>query len=143
MKNLCDHENARVSVVETDGCIASIVKLLEMDSSENQENAVSVLLSLCSQCDQYCQLVMEEGVIPALFSISVNGNDKGKAIAMELLRLFRDIANNDDVQECEGSDLDFSRDSINYAREQKPSSKPPGIFRKLSMFSKPAPKKKK
>lgn len=143
LKNLCDHEHTRVSIVETDGCIASIANLLEMGSSENQEYAVTVLLSLCSQRDQYCQLVMGEGVIPALVSISINGNDKGKASAMELLRLFRDITNNDDIQECPRSDLDFPKDSGNYIKEQKPSSKPTGFFRKLSKFSKSAPKKKR
>uniref|UniRef100_A0A5B6ZAN0 RING-type E3 ubiquitin transferase n=1 Tax=Davidia involucrata TaxID=16924 RepID=A0A5B6ZAN0_DAVIN len=149
LENLCDIETARVSVAETDGCIASIAKLLEIDSHENQEHALTVLLSLCSQRVQYCQLVMDEGVIPSLVSISINGNDKGKASAMELLRLLRDIEYSD-VQECSGSDLDFSKASgleSNHIKVKKSSSKASGFFgMKISIFSKSsslAPKKKK
>ncbi|KAK3017153.1 hypothetical protein RJ639_007828 [Escallonia herrerae] len=138
LKNLCNYEDAKISVAETHGCIASITKLLEDDNPEDQENAVAVLLSLCSQRDQYCQLVMDEGVVPALVSISVNGNDMGKASAMELLRLLRDIEYND-VQESPGSDLDFSRDSISYVEKEKKSrSKASGLFRKISIFTKPS-----
>ncbi|KAK9284956.1 hypothetical protein L1049_024138 [Liquidambar formosana] len=146
LKNLCDTEEARVSIAETNGCIASIAELLEADSTEDQEHAVAVLLSLCSQRIQYCQLVMNEGVIPALFNMSVNGNDKGKASAMEMLRLLRDIDYNDG-RDCSGSNLDNSRDSSNHSKENKSSSKASGFFGlKFSVFSKPSsftPKKKK
>lgn len=92
LKNLCDIEAARVSITETKGCIASIAERLEYaNSKEEQEHAVYILLSLCSQRVQYCQLVMEEGIIPALVSLSINGNDKGKMMALELLRILRDI----------------------------------------------------
>ncbi|GAB2231821.1 hypothetical protein Drorol1_Dr00010837 [Drosera rotundifolia] len=92
LKNLCDIEAARVSIIETMGCIASIAERLEYaNSKEEQEHAVYILLSLCSQRVQYCQLVMEEGIIPALVSLSINGNDKGKMMALELLRILRDI----------------------------------------------------
>ncbi|PSS30830.1 U-box domain-containing protein [Actinidia chinensis var. chinensis] len=139
LKNLCDDEGCRVSVAETNGCIASIAKLLESDSHEVQEHAVTVLLSLCSQRVQYCWLVMEEGVIPSLISISINGNDKGKAIAMELLRVLKDI-DYSGAQESSGSDFDLSRDSSNHSKEKKSSSKASGFFgvRSRSIFSKPS-----
>ncbi|XP_059639383.1 U-box domain-containing protein 5 isoform X2 [Cornus florida] len=146
LNNLCNKEDARASVAETEGCIASIVKLLETDSREAQEQAVTVLLSLCFQRAQYCQLVMDEGVIPALFTVSVNGNDKGKASAMELLRLLTDTEYSD-LQECSVSDQVFSRDTGNHYREQKSSSRASKLFgMKMSIFSKNsslAPKKKK
>ncbi|KAL9273666.1 U-box domain-containing protein [Drosera capensis] len=92
LKNLCDIEATRVSITETKGCIASIAERLEYaNSKEEQEHAVYILLSLCSQRVQYCQLVMEEGIIPTLVSLSINGNDKGKMMALELLRILRDI----------------------------------------------------
>ncbi|XP_059623642.1 U-box domain-containing protein 5-like isoform X2 [Cornus florida] len=146
LKNLCHNEDARVSVAETDGCIASIAKILETDSREDQEHAGAVLLSLCSQRDQYCQLVMDEGVIPALVSMTLNGNDKGKTIAMELLRLLRDIEYSY-PQEFSGSDLVSYIDSSDHRKERKSSSKTSVFFgMKLSLFSKStslAPKKKK
>ena len=60
LQNLCINEDARIAIAETDGCIASIVKLLERDNRKDQEHAVAFLLSLCSQKVQYCQLVMDE-----------------------------------------------------------------------------------
>lgn len=155
LKNLCHDEISRVSVAETDGCIASIAKLLEIGSHEVQEHAAAVLLSLCSERDQYCQLVMEEGVIPALVTMSINGNENGKIYAMELLRLLRDIDYDDYAQECPGPDLDvdvdvdldLSRDSSNHFKEKKSSSKSTGFFGlKISIFSKPSslgPRRKK
>lgn len=141
LKSLCNHEAVRVSVAETDGCIASIARMLETDSSENQEHAVYILLSLCSQRDRYCQLVMDEGVIPSLVSISTNGNERGKASAMELLRLFRDVIHNDDMQETPESDKNISSDSDDDIKEHKSSPKPRGFFKKMTIFSKSAPKK--
>lgn len=142
LKSLCNHEAVRVSVAETDGCIASIARMLEADSSENQEHAVFVLLSLCSQRDRYCQLVMDEGVIPSLVSISINGNEKGKASAMELLRLFRDVTDNDDMQESPESEKNISSDSSDDIKEHKPSSKSRAFLKKMTIFSKSGPKKR-
>lgn len=141
LKSLCNHEAVRVSVAETDGCIASIVRMLETDSSEIQEHAVYILLSLCSQRDVYCQLVMDEGVIPPLVSISINGNDKGKASAMELLRLFRKMTETENIQECPESGKNISSDCSDDIKEHKPSPKARGFFKKI-MFSKSTPKKR-
>lgn len=142
LKSLCNHEAVRVSVAETDGCIASIARMLEMDSTENQEYAVFILLSLCSQRDRYCQLVMDEGVIPSLVSISINGNERGKASAMELLRLFRDVTDTDSRQESPESDKNISSNSNDDIEEHEPSSKPRGFFKKITIFSKSAQKKR-
>ncbi|XAR73858.1 Ubiquitin--protein ligase [Bertholletia excelsa] len=143
LKNLCTHPDSRASIAETDGCIASIAKLLEIDSHEVQEHGVYVLLSLCSQRLQYCQLVMDEGVIPALVSISINGSEKGKIFAAELLRLLRDI-DYGDVQVCSGPDLDLPRDYSNQSTEKKSLFKASGFLGlKMSLFSKSKTSKKK
>lgn len=146
LRNLCEKADARAFIAETNGCISSIARLLENDNCDDQEHALDILLSLCSQSVQYCRLVMDEGVIPAVVSISVNGNDKGKAFAMELLRLLRDINYNeyDEVQESPVADPDFSRDQSNCSKERKPSSKAPRLFGRFSVFSRSslAPKRK-
>lgn len=145
LENLCDIEEVRVSIAETRGCIASIARLLETGSCEDQERAVAVLISLCSERVRYCHLVMDGGVIPALFIISVNGNDKGQASAKELLRLLRDV-DYSDAQECTGSS-DTRDYSCHDSKEKKSPSKTSGFFgRKMALFSKPssfAPFKKK
>ncbi|KDP27554.1 hypothetical protein JCGZ_20087 [Jatropha curcas] len=136
LKNLCDTEEARVAVAETNGCIASIAELLESDSREEQEHAAAILLSLCSQRVQYCHLVMDQGVIPSLVSITKNGNDKGKVTALELLRQLGDVEY-DEKQESFPSDRDTSKGATEHSKEKKSSSKTSGFFKNFSVFSKP------
>ncbi|KAH0971229.1 hypothetical protein GBA52_023385 [Prunus armeniaca] len=145
LKNLCDTEEARISIAETSGCIASIAEVLETGSSEDQEHAVAILLSLCSQRVEFCHLVMHEGVIPPLVFLSNNGKERAMISALEVLRLLRDIDYVDE-QECSGSDLDASKDNDNHSAGKK-LSKTSGFFgRSMFKFPKPsslAPKKKK
>ncbi|KAG7994067.1 hypothetical protein I3843_01G037400 [Carya illinoinensis] len=140
LKNLCRTDEGRVSIAETNGCVASVAALVAAGSLEEQENAVSVLLSLCSHRVQYCQLVMrtQEDVISALFDISVNGSDNGKVSARELLRCLRDVKHNDD-RECSGDDMGAFRDSTNLSKERN-SSKASGFLGRISIFSKPKKK---
>lgn len=138
LKNLCDTEEARISIAETSNCIGSIVKLLEICSCEDQEHAVSILLSLCSQRVQYCHMVMNEGVIPALFSASINGNERGKASAMELLRVLRDVEYSDKNEPSEANVVVSKEGSSSSLKEKKSSSKSSGF---LGLFSKPKKKK--
>ncbi|KAK9902917.1 hypothetical protein M0R45_001430 [Rubus argutus] len=91
LKNLCDTEGDRISVAETNGCIASIVKVLDTGTKEEREHAVDILLSLCSQRIDYCHLVLHEGVIPALVLLSVNGTERARKNSMQILLLLRDI----------------------------------------------------
>ncbi|KAL3844823.1 hypothetical protein ACJIZ3_002226 [Penstemon smallii] len=134
LKNLCDNGNAREFVAETEDCVPSITKLLESESHENQELAVCVLLSLCSQHVQYCQLVMDEGVIPGLVNICVNGNKKAKPMALELLRILKDEFST--TGESSGSDV---TDSCTKQHNDKNTPKKQGLFGRI--FSKPSKKK--
>lgn len=133
LKNLCDNQDARISVAETDGCVASVVKLLDSDNPEDQEHAVAVLLSLCSQRSQYCDLVMAEGVIPDLFSISINGNIKAKVMASELLRILRDEFHDvgETSQPNTNANANATTYTVNESTERKPSTKATGILGKL------------
>ncbi|KAL3341304.1 hypothetical protein AABB24_025717 [Solanum stoloniferum] len=130
LKNLCITEVATASVAKRDGCIPSVVKLLDSDSLEDQEHAVSLLLSLCSQCVQYCQLVIhtDERVFSDLANIYANGSSKGKAMALKLLSLFNNNG------ESSVADVDISKGSTVDYTQRKSSSKAPGLLRKL--FSK-------
>ncbi|KAK8556826.1 hypothetical protein V6N13_064826 [Hibiscus sabdariffa] len=106
LRNLCSNQEARTWITRTSGCIASIASLLENGVHEDQEHAVAILLMLCSQSTEYCHLVMDECCIfPLLSVVSVNGSEKGKASAMELLRLLGDTKHDtgDDEHECSNS----------------------------------------
>ncbi|XP_023533238.1 U-box domain-containing protein 5-like [Cucurbita pepo subsp. pepo] len=123
LQNLCHTEEGKIYIVETNGCIASIVRRLEMGKLENQEHAITILLSLCSQRVEYCELVMAEGVFPLLWKISNNGSEKGKAGAFELHRLLKDVQDNEQ-QESYVSDTSSSNKPACHSKQRKVSKKP-------------------
>lgn len=128
LEKFCYKEDARDFVAETEGCISSIIKLLESVSHDDQEHAVAVLLSLCSQRVQYCQLVMDEGVIPFLVNVSNSGNNRTSAMATELRRLLRDEV--DHNEECH--EFENLKNPGNHSTGRKSFPKAAGIFRKVS-----------
>ncbi|KAH6769495.1 hypothetical protein C2S51_014831 [Perilla frutescens var. frutescens] len=96
LKNLCDNgENIASCIAETDGCVASIAKLLESGNHVEQECALSILVSLCSEGAGYCHLIMDDGVISGLFDVSINGNEKVKAMALRLIQILEAKYNRD------------------------------------------------
>ncbi|KAK8652936.1 hypothetical protein V6N13_126958 [Hibiscus sabdariffa] len=93
LRNLCNNQEYWLSIIETLGCITSIAMLIETDRhDEDLEHALRrIVLTLCSQRVEYCQLVMDEcDIFPALFDVSVNGS------ALELLRLLSDTNHDDE-----------------------------------------------
>ncbi|KAI3704548.1 hypothetical protein L1987_74772 [Smallanthus sonchifolius] len=144
LTNLCGNQDNKSIIAETKGCISFVAKVLESESYKQQEHASEILLSLCSQSIQYCRLVMDEGVIPSLVSISFNGNDNGKAKAFELLRLLRDAELEDHVEEpavAAAPVYDVPKDSNSLHVEKKTSSKSSRILSKFSLISR-TPKRK-
>lgn len=102
IRNLCDIEEAKVIVAETDKCINFIAEVLENGSWEEQEDALEVACSLCRCRYEYVRLFMKDGVVQSLFHISLNGNDRGQEIAKELLQILKN-SKNDPVPECSSS----------------------------------------
>ncbi|CAI8588686.1 unnamed protein product [Vicia faba] len=141
LKNICDTEEGRNSIAETKGCIASIAEILETGSNEEQEHALSVLLSLCS-CSKsvdYCKLILDEEIIAPLFYISQNGNDKGKESAVELLHLLRDAeyVENENNRPSQPITNNTFEDSNSHTEENR-TTKRSKFLKKLGLFSKPS-----
>lgn len=88
--NLVAVEEGREAIVETDGCIVAIAELLDTGTPKQQEQAAATLLLLCMNSSQHCQLVLQEGVIPSLVTLSVNGSSWGRDKAQKLLQHFRE-----------------------------------------------------
>ncbi|PIA52692.1 hypothetical protein AQUCO_01000513v1 [Aquilegia coerulea] len=140
LRSLCITKEGRLVVGEADEFIASIVELLETGSHEEQEHGVAILLSLCSHRIEYCHVVLKEGAIPSLVSISINGNSSGKKTAMELLHLLRDIGFNDSVISITAtiSNSEIAIEPGRCSMEEPSITKAPGFFkRKIKFFSKP------
>ncbi|XP_010446779.1 PREDICTED: U-box domain-containing protein 5-like [Camelina sativa] len=105
LRNLCNTEKGRVCITETPDCLASIADLLESNVPEEQENAISILLQLCVQKIEYCDLVVKQAtdIYSSLLLISNNGTDEAKVGASELLRALEEVGSDREEEEEESS----------------------------------------
>ncbi|XP_062225998.1 U-box domain-containing protein 6-like isoform X2 [Phragmites australis] len=70
--------------------VGAIVLILDNGEPAEKEKAVSCLYVICSGDEGSSQTVLQEGVIPALVSLTANGTGRAKDKAQKLLRLFRE-----------------------------------------------------
>nr|POF18439.1 u-box domain-containing protein 6 [Quercus suber] len=88
--NLASSQSGKNEMVSTPGLISGLASILDIGEPVEQEQAASCLLILCNGNEKCSQMVLQEGVIPALVSISVNGTSRGKDKSQKLLMLFRE-----------------------------------------------------
>lgn len=134
--NLASSRLARDDMVRTTGLISGLATVLDVGEPVEQEQAAACLLILCNGNERCSQMVLQEGVIPSLVSISVNGTMRGKQKAQKLLMLFREQRQRDPspvvgMDETftgeEDADLELQRDESNNPRQLSKS----GSRRKL------------
>lgn len=82
--------SARDEIVSTNGLVSGLSMVLDLGEPMVQEQAAACLLILCTGNDKCIQMVLQEGSIPSLVSISANGTARGKQKAEKLLMLFRE-----------------------------------------------------
>ncbi|KHG14708.1 U-box domain-containing protein 6 [Gossypium arboreum] len=88
--NLTSSETAKEEMVSASDLITGLASGLDAGKPIEQEQAVSCLLLLCNGNEKCSQIVLQEGVIPALVSMSVNGTTRGREMSQRLLMLFRE-----------------------------------------------------
>ena len=88
--NLATNKLGKDQIILFPGVIGVLATMLDVGEAIEQEQAVACLLILCNGSEKCSQMVLQEGVIPALVSISVNGTVRGKEKAQKLLMLFRE-----------------------------------------------------
>lgn len=88
--NIASSKPGKREIISTPGLIAGLASVLETGEPIEQEQAISCLLILCRGDDKCGQLVLQEGVIPSLVSVSTNGTVRGREKAQKLLMLFRE-----------------------------------------------------
>eukprot|EP00268_Persea_americana_P064330 TRINITY_DN8457_c0_g1_i1.p1 TRINITY_DN8457_c0_g1~~TRINITY_DN8457_c0_g1_i1.p1 ORF type:complete len:772 (+),score=162.36 TRINITY_DN8457_c0_g1_i1:520-2835(+) len=88
--NLASSKSGKKEIISTLGLIAGLASVLDAGEPLEQEQAISCLLILCKGDEKCGQLVLQEGVIPSLVSVSMNGTARGKEKAQKLLMLFRE-----------------------------------------------------
>ncbi|KAH7570472.1 hypothetical protein JRO89_XS05G0111400 [Xanthoceras sorbifolium] len=105
--NLASSQTGKEEMKSTPGLITGLATMLDVGEPIEQEQSVSCLLILCNGSEKCCQLVLQEGVIPALVSISVNGTTRGREKAQKLLMLFREQRQRDqspaDIRQQQGN----------------------------------------
>ncbi|KAK4780014.1 hypothetical protein SAY87_016120 [Trapa incisa] len=88
--NLASNPMGKDEVGSSSELIGGIASVLDTGDPAEQELAAFCLLLLCDANDMCIQMVLQEGIIPALVSISVNGTPRGMENAQKLLMLFRE-----------------------------------------------------
>ncbi|CAL9071807.1 unnamed protein product [Musa textilis] len=141
IQTISGNEEGAMLVAKATACIASIAELLDTGSKEEQELAVDILYAICSRSFENCLLIMDEGVIPALVNISVNGNAKGKEVSQRLLHLLRDVRHSDrfvNLYINPESEPEPMQHFVGHSANERLHSKSVGFFRrKIRWFSKP------
>lgn len=88
--SLASIEEGRSTIADTEGGIAVLAEILDSGSIKEKEHAAATLLLLCTNSLQHSQLVLREGVIPALVSLSMGNSPRGQDKAQKLLQHFRE-----------------------------------------------------
>lgn len=88
--NIAFNKSGREEIISAPGLVSKLADILDIGEPVEQEQAVACILSLCNGDEKCSDMVLQEGVIPSLVSISVNGTNRGKEKAQKLLMLFRE-----------------------------------------------------
>lgn len=87
-------ERALSEAASIGGAIRIMVETIEEGSMVGKEHAVGILLLICKSCrEKYRGMILREGVMPGLLQLSVDGTERAKGMARELLFLLRDCSN--------------------------------------------------
>ncbi|KAK1438154.1 hypothetical protein QVD17_03957 [Tagetes erecta] len=103
---------ARDEIISANGLVSRLSSALDSNEPMVQEQAAACLLTLCTGNEKCVQMVLQEGVIPSLVSVSANGTVRGKQKAQKLLMLFREQRDQDPPkvqdsgpEQCEIADM--------------------------------------
>ncbi|KAL6838275.1 hypothetical protein ACP4OV_031903 [Aristida adscensionis] len=88
--NLALTRRGKKEIAANAAMVGAIVLILDNGEPGEKEKAVSCLYVICSGDEGCSQTVLQEGVIPALVSLTANGTGRAKEKAQKLLRLFRE-----------------------------------------------------
>ncbi|PKU69108.1 U-box domain-containing protein 3 [Dendrobium catenatum] len=106
---LSESEEGRCAISEVQGGILTIVETVEEGSLLSTEHAVRILLSLCrSNREKYRELILNEGPIPGLFLLTVEGTKKACNYSHDLLKLLRYDSQSKKSESKEIEAIDYS-----------------------------------
>lgn len=120
---LASSKTARDEIIMAPGLISALASILDVGEPVEQEHAAACLLILCNANEKCSQMVLQEGVIPSLVSISVNGTVRGKQKAQKLLMLFREQRQRDPSPAPTQPGSEISEVATSPTEDPKPLSK--------------------
>ncbi|GFQ03205.1 U-box domain-containing protein 17 [Phtheirospermum japonicum] len=86
MLNLSIYDKNKIRIMDVDGCLGSIVRVLTNGLTiEAKENAAATLFSLSAIHDYKKQIAQENGAVEALAGLLLNGTARGKKDAVTAL----------------------------------------------------------
>lgn len=88
--NLALTRRGKEEIAASVAMVGAIVHVVDNGEPGEKEKAVSCLYVLCSGDEGSSQTVLQEGVIPALVSVTANGTARARDKAQRLLRVFRE-----------------------------------------------------
>ncbi|XP_010924179.2 uncharacterized protein [Elaeis guineensis] len=87
---LLGHDEGRMALTSEEGGVLSVVEVLEEGSPLSREHAIGALLTMCeSDHCRYREVILNEGVMPGLLELTVQGTPKSQSKARSLLQLLR------------------------------------------------------
>ncbi|XBI20935.1 hypothetical protein VPH35_062128 [Triticum aestivum] len=90
LANLAMIPEGRTAIWETRG-IRALVEVVELGSPRGKENAAAALLQLCTNSNRYCSVVLKEGAVPPLATLSQSGTPRAREKAQALISYFRSL----------------------------------------------------
>ncbi|KDP22645.1 hypothetical protein JCGZ_02487 [Jatropha curcas] len=91
IESLVDFDEGRTALTLEEGGVLAVVEVLENGSVQSREHAVGALLTMCqSDRCKYREPILQEGVIPGLLELTVQGTPKSQIKAHTLLQLLRE-----------------------------------------------------
>ncbi|KAJ0985721.1 hypothetical protein J5N97_004077 [Dioscorea zingiberensis] len=90
LESLLSFDDAKNALTSEEGGVLTVVEVLEEGSLHSRECAVGALLTMCeSDRCRYREVILNEGVIPGLLELTVQGTPKAQSKARTLLKLLR------------------------------------------------------
>ncbi|VAH83115.1 unnamed protein product [Triticum turgidum subsp. durum] len=77
LANLALIAEGRTAIGQARG-IPALVDVVELGSARGEENAVAALLQLCKNNNRSCSIVLQEGVLPPLVTLSRSGTSRAR-----------------------------------------------------------------
>ncbi|KAG8383287.1 hypothetical protein BUALT_Bualt05G0168900 [Buddleja alternifolia] len=119
---IASSKTARDEIIMAPGLVSGLANILDVGEPVEQEQAAACLLILCNANEKCSEMILQEGVIPSLVSISVNGTMRGKQKAQKLLMLFREQRQRDPSPEPSRHSSESSEMNL-ATQDSKPLSK--------------------